>query len=314
MIYTRCPLRLTGGDHEDVKTVSPDFPAEGYDELLSQEPGCDVPWHWHEELEAIVVSEGTMRLLAPGRSLALGKGTGVFINRNVLHSCKGEPTCRIRSVTFDAGLVGGGQALAITRKYLAPVVGNDAHQVVVLSPKTSAGARGCERIEEAVRTFEAGGPGFEIDVRSALSHLMLDVLEATGEEASGERPRASAMRVREMCRLIEAHLGDDVGVSDIARAASIGEREALRCFRQELGVTPSAYLATQRLEHAARILSEMPEEPISQVALRVGMKSASNFSLRFREYFGCTPREWRKGMIVGRTLVTEETRNTPSAM
>ena len=158
MIYTRCPLRLTGGDHEDVKTVSPDFPAEGYDELLSQEPGCDVPWHWHEELEAIVVSEGTMRLLAPGRSLALGKGTGVFINRNVLHSCKGEPTCRIRSVTFDAGLVGGGQALAITRKYLAPVVGNDAHQVVVLSPKTSAGARGCERIEEAVRTFEAGHP------------------------------------------------------------------------------------------------------------------------------------------------------------
>ena len=117
-----------------------------------------------------------------------------------------------------------------------------------------------------------------------------------------------------MCRFIEAHLGDDVGVSDIARAASIGAREALRCFRQELGVTPSAYLATQRLEHAARILSEMPEEPISQVALRVGMKSASNFSLRFREYFGCTPREWRKGMIVGRTLVTEETRNTPSAM
>lgn len=294
MIYSRCPLVLGGDGHEDVRTVSPDFPAEGYDELLSQDPGCDVPWHWHEELEAIVVSEGALRLLAPGRAFVLGKGSGAFINRDVLHACKGEPTCRVRSVTFGTALVGGGQMLAIARRYLAPLVGNEAHPVVALSPETPAGARGCARIEKAVHAFELGGRGFEVDVRSALSHLILDVLELAGEDSGGERPRAAAQRVGEMCRFIDAHLGDDIGVSDIAQAASIGEREALRCFRQELGMTPSAYLAEQRLEHAARILTERPEEPISQVVLRVGMKSASNFSLRFREYFGCTPRDWRR--------------------
>lgn len=301
MIYMRCPLDLSGNDHEDVKSVSPDFPAEGYDELLNQEPGSDVPWHWHEELEAIVVRDGAMRLLAPGRSFVVERGCGVFINCNVLHACKGEPTCRIRSVTFDPSLVAGGQALAIHRKYLAPIVGNEAHPIVVLPSNTPAGMHGCTRIEDAVSAFESGGQGFEIDARFALSHLMLDVLALAGEEADGVRPRASTRRVREMCRFIETHLGDDIGISDIAHAASIGEREALRCFRQELGTTPSSYLAEQRLEHAARILSEGPDEPVSQVACHVGMKSASNFSLRFREYFGCTPREWRKRVTAGQS-------------
>lgn len=299
VIYSRCPLILGADDHEDVKAVSPDFPAEGYDESLGRTPGSDVPWHWHEELEAIVVSEGTMRLLAPGRSLVLGTGSGAFVNRNVLHAYKGEPTCRIRSVTFGAELVGGGQSLAITRKYLAPLVGNDAFPIVVLPSDEPAGQHGCERIEETVRAFELGGRGFEIDVRSALSHLVLDVLELIGGEVGVGRPRAAAIRVGEMCRYVEEHLGEDIGVSDIARAASIGEREALRCFREELGETPSAYLAKQRLEHAARILSENPEESIAQVAHRVGMRSASNFSFRFRDYFGCTPREWRQRVVMG---------------
>lgn len=240
-----------------------------------------------------------MRLLAPGRSLVLGTGSGAFVNRNVLHAYKGEPTCRIRSVTFGAELVGGGQSLAITRKYLAPLVGNDAFPIVVLPSDEPAGQHGCERIEETVRAFELGGRGFEIDVRSALSHLVLDVLELIGGEVGVGRPRAAAIRVGEMCRYVEEHLGEDIGVSDIARAASIGEREALRCFREELGETPSAYLAKQRLEHAARILSENPEESIAQVAHRVGMRSASNFSFRFRDYFGCTPREWRQRVVMG---------------
>ena len=294
MIYTRCNLALGSDDHEDVKVASPDFPAEGYDELLSQDPGCDVPWHWHEELEAIVVREGSMRLLVPGRSVVIPAGSGAFVNRNVLHSCEGAPTCRIRSVTFAADLVGGGQALAITRRYLAPLVGNDAHPAVVLPAGTPAGRRACARIEEAVVAFEAGGTGFEIDVRSALSHLVLDELELAGEDAAGGHERAAVARVREMCRYIDEHLGEDIGVTDIARAASIGEREALRCFREELSTTPSAYLMAQRLEHAARILTDSPDEPIAQVAGRVGMRSTSNFSLRFRGRFGCTPREWRR--------------------
>lgn len=293
MIYTRCPLVLDGDDHEDVRRASPDFPAEGYDEMLGQDPGSDVPWHWHEELEAIVVSGGALRMLVPGRSLLLGIGTAVFVNRNVLHACKGEPTCRIRSVTFGAELVSGGGAYAITRRYLSPIVGNEAHPVVVLKEQAADGESCGDCVEAAVQAFERAGRGFEIDVRYALSKFMLHVIETSGEEAEGDHPRAAAGRIEAMCRYVEDHLSEDIGVSDMAHAAGIGEREALRCFRSELGETPSSYLAKQRLEHAARILVQNPTEAISKVAASVGMRSASNFSYRFRECFGCTPREWR---------------------
>lgn len=294
MIDSRRPLVIDHGEHEAVKSVSPEFPAEGYDELLGSDPGTDVPWHWHEELEAVVVTEGSVRLLVPGRSQVLGEGSGAFVNRDVLHAYRGEPTCRMRSVTFAAELVGGGQAMAITRKYLSPLVGNEACPVVLLPGETTAGASACAHVEEAVKAFESAGRGFEIDVRCALSHLVLDVLELSDKLSDVSAPRAAATRVREMCRFVAGHLGEEVGVPDIARAAGIGEREALRCFREELGETPSSYLASQRLELAARMLVESPEEPVAQVARSVGMRSASNFSLRFRARFGCTPREWRR--------------------
>ena len=192
MIDSRRPLVIDHGEHEAVKSVSPEFPAEGYDELLGSDPGTDVPWHWHEELEAVVVTEGSVRLLVPGRSQVLGEGSGAFVNRDVLHAYRGEPTCRMRSVTFAAELVGGGQAMAITRKYLSPLVGNEACPVVLLPGETTAGASACAHVEEAVKAFESAGRGFEIDVRCALSHLVLDVLELSDKLSDVSAPRAAA--------------------------------------------------------------------------------------------------------------------------
>ena len=82
-------------------------------------------------------------------------------------------------------------------------------------------------------------------------------------------------------------------LAEIAAAANIGEREADRCFRRQLGTTPFAYLLDCRLERACRLLRE-GELPITEIGLRCGFSSASYFGLQFRKKLGCSPLAYRK--------------------
>ena len=64
-----------------------------------------------------------------------------------------------------------------------------------------------------------------------------------------------------------------------------------RCFRRELGQTPTAYLITLRLEHACRFL-ELPDcggYTVKQVAQLSGFEDPYYFSTLFKKKFGCSP-------------------------
>ena len=57
------------------------FPIACYHDDLSVAP---VPWHWHEELEAAVVTEGGAVVAVGTERYALQPGEGFFVNANVL--------------------------------------------------------------------------------------------------------------------------------------------------------------------------------------------------------------------------------------
>ena len=69
-----------------------------------------VPWHWHEELEAVVVESGETQVSASQQHYTLHAGQGFFVNANVLHAATGSRNtrCRYHSIVFHPRLVGGG--------------------------------------------------------------------------------------------------------------------------------------------------------------------------------------------------------------
>ena len=59
------------------------FPIACYHDDLEAAP---VPWHWHEELELLIASEGRVLAAAAGEKYQLDEGDGIFINAGVLHA------------------------------------------------------------------------------------------------------------------------------------------------------------------------------------------------------------------------------------
>lgn len=90
---------------------------------------------------------------------------------------------------------------------------------------------------------------------------------------------------------IEAGLIDKL--PELAGRLGISERHLRRIFREQFGVTPVAYLQTQRLLLAKRLLTDT-DLAITEVALAAGFGSLRRCNELFRAQYGLAPSALRK--------------------
>jgi len=94
-------------------------------------------------------------------------------------------------------------------------------------------------------------------------------------------------------RWLEANADRPIAINDAAQAAGMSERNFLRRFKTEMGVTPSDYLLCMRLDMSCRLLAET-DLPADKIARRCGIGSGGRLSKLFRKHLGTTPTEYRQ--------------------
>lgn len=93
---------------------------------------------------------------------------------------------------------------------------------------------------------------------------------------------------------IDAHLGEELKLEDIAAAAHFSPYHFHRLFKGMVGETVSQFVQRVRLDRAASQLLADPRKPITRIAMDCGYGSSAAFSRAFRSAHGVTPSEWRR--------------------
>ena len=126
------------------------------------------------------------------------------------------------------------------------------------------------------------------------SHLML----------RGERLRSRSMRrpatagalshgsVKRIREYMLEHLAETVGLDDLALVANVSKFHLVRSFKTATGTTPHQYLVALRMQAAAELLRST-QLPVTEVAVRCGYRSPSQFSTAVRRHHGVTAMEIR---------------------
>lgn len=65
-------------------------------------------------------------------------------------------------------------------------------------------------------------------------------------------------------------------------------------FTAKTGVNVAQYIRELKLSRAAESLLDSPSERVIDIALSFGFNSEISFSRSFKQFFGCSPREYRK--------------------
>lgn len=294
MAISPCNIKVNEQGRELLEHGTALLPAACYHDDLSV---AEVPWHWHEEFEAVLVSEGTALMTAGEERYIVSAGGGLFVNGNVLHAAwqQGAAACRFHSIVFHPRLVGGSAESVFWQKYLQPLLSDASFGGMVLAPNVSWQGQALDAIEQAWQGCRAEAPGYEFVMRDALSRL---VFLAGSHRAPAPQPvpqkvLRDAERIKRMLQYIQAHYAEALTVTDIARAAAISTSECLRCFRATLGCSPMQYLRQYRVQAAAGLLLET-EAAIAEIGALCGFEEMSYFAKTFRQLRGCTPTAYRR--------------------
>ena len=93
-------------------------------------------------------------------------------------------------------------------------------------------------------------------------------------------------------RWLEANVDRSISMDDAAQVATMSERNFLRRFKNEIGMTPSEYLTRARIDMSCRMLLES-RLPVDKIARRCGIGSGGQLAKLFRKYLSTTPTDYR---------------------
>ena len=271
------------------------FPIACYMDDLDQ---MSIPWHWHEELEVVLVAKGTLSVSTDGSAFFVRQGDGLFLNKGVLHHMqKGEDfPCLLHSLVFHGRLAGGSMDSIFWQKYLEPLLSDACFPLCILSRENRWQKEALLAAEDAWSSFSEEGPGFEFSVRSSLSrflYLLFANRLSPKEKSPSQRALREQERIKLMLQYIQEHSREELTVPQIAKSALVSDSECLRCFKHIIGVPPIRYVKQYRLQKAAELLVSS-EEPISEIAFSCGFQEMSYFARAFKEIYSLTPSAYRK--------------------
>lgn len=105
--------------------------------------------------------------------------------------------------------------------------------------------------------------------------------------AADEEPQGDP-RLRRAVAFTLRHLHEPIGPDEMAAAAALSPSRLGALFRQEIGVSPRAFLERQRIAKARQLLA-MTDLPVKAIAAEVGFASEFYFANRFRQATGLSP-------------------------
>ncbi len=100
-------------------------------------------------------------------------------------------------------------------------------------------------------------------------------------------------RLQRLIQAILAHPEQDWSVERMSTIANLSRAQLMRVFKQQMAISPHAFVHKIRLQNAA-VLLKRSNESILSIALASGFQSETHFGKAFKKYYALTPGHYRK--------------------
>lgn len=293
-----CGLNTNSKNKELQPHGSLAFPCAGYESAHTDSISDFIPWHWHEEFEIVHIAKGTMKLQVLNETFLVHENEIAVINANALHCATGAPYCELQSFVFSPLLITGNINSSFATNYITPLTSCPVFSCIVLKSENQPIS---DWFSIAFEALKNDAFAYEFIVREQLSHLMLTVYSQLKLQLNNSHinQNVNSVRVSKILSYIEQHYSENITLSAIAETVNISEREILRCFKNIIGESPIQYILKYRLIQSATLLTKDSDKNISDIAEECDFDSPAYFAKKFKEFYKCTPTEYRKSSTHG---------------
>jgi AraC family transcriptional regulator len=145
------------------------------------------------------------------------------------------------------------------------------------------------------REAAQGGAGSRLLVDSLSCQLAVHILRRHAHVLFREVDTGEGLTFRQdrtVRDYVDAHLGENISLNDLAAAVALSRFHFARMFRQSVGSSPHEYVLQQRLERARTMLSQT-NASLMEIAGCCGFADQSHMNRVFRKRVGQTPGQYR---------------------
>ncbi|WP_321786050.1 helix-turn-helix domain-containing protein [Burkholderia pyrrocinia] len=145
--------------------------------------------------------------------------------------------------------------------------------------------------------FAAALDMFRVDLgdsaaQEIASNLLRPVEQRYAQSMWAFRELSASPSIRMSAQRLRAQSVNRISIANAAQAAAMSERNFLRRFKKEIGVTPTEFVQHVRLERACHMLIHTTL-PADKVARRTGFGSGERLAKLFRQRLLMSPTEFR---------------------
>lgn len=228
--------------------------------------------------------EGAGQLEYDGRREGIGEGSAFWIDctrPQFYRTAPGQERWRVAWVHFyGPGL-----------RRLLPLVSR-AQRRLELRGAAGRRRRPPALIGRLIDLYRGGVNTLADDAMAAalLTHVMAELISA----ARRRRPaRPDAPCVAGARAYLLKHYSRNVSLAELAQAYRMDRFYLQKLFKKHTGLSPKKFQLLTRVNRAKELL-QATDLPVSEIAGRVGVESASRFIALFRAYEGRTPGDYRR--------------------
>lgn len=251
-----------------------------------------IDWHWHPEVELVLVEKGTADFLVGSSRYVLNAGEAIFINTQVIHRFESSASAIIPNMVFSPLLISAENSL-IYRKYIKPVLMSSV-ECLIISPTDEKQREMLDTIRNVFAIQESESIS-ELQTAQLIMKLWGQIYESISRNDTQNTTKTSAQaqaQLQIMMQYIHKNYYSRITLEDIARTVSISKSSVLNIFKSYLHTSPINYALEYRLKRAAKLLSET-ETGVSVIAQTAGFENVGYFCRKFKALYGMTPKEYR---------------------
>lgn len=263
------------------------------------QPKPPTQWHYHKEIEFILVKSGKHRLYTPERIYDLEPGEVVVIGSSRLHAAQRLSVNDLAYIVLHVDLEPYfDPAMMPYYRHFAEIMRPLEDLNYIFAENTKARADVGRIIEQIHDEIISRPIGHEIAAAMHIKHLLLTLLRADSRGLLQSHEYVDRDTIRPVLAYVEEHLSERIELKEVSRMAGMSYHYFSKSFKKTMGVPFTDYVNRKRIAAAERALATRGES-VTDIARSVGIDNMAHFYELFRRFNGCTPKQYLRRIAPG---------------
>lgn len=268
------------------------FPFQHYT-MVTDTCNIFVPYHWHEEIEIILVMEGQVELLLDGSKQIFSAGDIIFVNSRQLHQYT-SLTDRLvyYAYVFPMDSLKFQDEDITQTSIIEPLSRQELCFPMTISHSSSCYEKIHSLIQAIIHTNEKQEECFQLLTKAYL-YEVIGLLSRNGLLTRQLKPSKELDTYRRILLYLQEHYHEKIAVADISGHLCMSANYFSAYFTRHFGKNFVDFLIHYRIEKACVLLTT-GDYSVTQVALQTGFENISYFIKRFKAVTGMTPAVYQR--------------------